>query len=253
MRHTVPATVVAVLLACAAAAAATPSAQNVRKADRETRAGLRLLQHGDVVKAEEHFGKAVEAVPSYPDAHVQLGNIRMSRKDFEGALREYRAAEDGYAEMGAALQEIRHQNYLSAQRKIVELQDSLAYLSSPQQANKTDEATLQRQSRAIEQQIQQLQAIAPPDDKNVLDPPAEIYFYIGNALFQLGSVDEAVQSWETCRERNPKFPMVHNNLAVAYMKQGRIDDAWAELTRAEELGFPVNPQFKADLESRRGH
>jgi hypothetical protein len=41
--------------------------------------------------------------------------------------------------------------------------------------------------------------------------------------------------------------MVHNNLALAYWKAGRLVDAKASLARAEELGFPVHPQFKADL------
>ena len=52
----------------------------------------------------------------------------------------------------------------------------------------------------------------------------------------------------TCAAKSPKFSMVQNNLTVAYWKKGRFDDAKRALARAQELGFPVNPQFKTDLE-----
>lgn len=41
--------------------------------------------------------------------------------------------------------------------------------------------------------------------------------------------------------------MVHNNLAIAYHGMGRSAQAREHLARAEELGFPVNPQFKEEL------
>ena len=44
------------------------------------------------------------------------------------------------------------------------------------------------------------------------------------------------------------FAPLQNNLAVAYWMQGRLDDAWSSLRRAEALGFKVNSSFRAELE-----
>ncbi len=85
------------------------------------------------------------------------------------------------------------------------------------------------------------------ESKTIGVPPGEFHFYVGNAMFQLGRVDGAVESWERCRDAKPRFAMVYNNLALAYWKQGRLDDAVAALDKAGELGFPVNPDFRADL------
>jgi len=74
------------------------------------------------------------------------------------------------------------------------------------------------------------------------EAPGEVWFQIGNAQFRLGRLDEAIVSWETCAKKSPKFAQVHVNLAVAYWKQGRFDEARKALARATELGFPVNPR-----------
>jgi Flp pilus assembly protein TadD len=59
--------------------------------------------------------------------------------------------------------------------------------------------------------------------------------------------EEALEAWETCVREDPSFSLVYNNLAVAYWKAGRLDEARAALTKAEELGVQVNPEFKAAL------
>ena len=96
--------------------------------------------------------------------------------------------------------------------------------------------------------ILQLQAIDPPDPDELMSAPGEVYFYIGYALYQLDRSTEALAAWETCREKSPKFALVHNNLALIYMRLGRLEQARESIERAQELGFPVHPQFKADLE-----
>ena len=97
-------------------------------------------------------------------------------------------------------------------------------------------------------QQEQLRAIQPPDPESATVAPGEIFFYIGNARYQLGQREEAMKAWETCRERSPDFAMVYNNLALVYMQAGRLEEARSSLATAEELGFPVNPQFKQQLE-----
>ena len=159
-------------------------------------------------------------------------------------MSHYQLARKGYAEIGAALLDIQSKRYNATADQISSLQDSINSLSST--PNPSPQLSLQISQ--LENAIAQLQAVQPPDRSNVGQPPAEIYFYIGNAQFRMGMLEDAVASWERCVELNPKYAMVYNNLALAYWQQNKLDEARASLATAEELGFPVNPQFKKDVQ-----
>lgn len=211
------------------------------KASRFTTKGNRALKAGDADKARENYEKALDASAAFPDAHLGLGMIAMHAGNFDDALQHYEAARDAYADYGDAMLEIETKRFSEAQKNILELQDSITALSS------STGAQVARQIAQLQNRIAMLQAIQPPQPGESDGPPGEVYFYIGNALFQLQRIEEATDAWETCREKSPEFPMVYNNLALAYWQGGRLDEAETSLKKAEELGFPVNPQFKTDL------
>ena len=48
----------------------------------------------------------------------------------------------------------------------------------------------------------------------------------------------------------PRLGEARNNLAVVYMMMGRLEEAHNEMKAAEQAGYRVNPQFKADLQKR---
>jgi tetratricopeptide (TPR) repeat protein len=233
----------AALLACSVALSqATP--QQISRASKLCNKAVRLLQSGDMEKARDSFNKALQEIPSYPNAHIGLGQIAMGEGDFETALSHFNQAKDGYHELGESLLDVEAKRYASAQREINQLQDSLQHI---QTQSVSAGATSIDQSK-MQNRIQQLQAIEPPNKETAAEPPGEIYFYIGNALFQLNRRAEALEAWETCRDKSPGFAMVYNNLALVYMQAGRLEAARESLAKAEELGFPVNPQFKQDLD-----
>jgi len=146
--------------------------------------------------------------------------------------------------------DLQAKRYTETQRTIATLRDNLRNLQSAQTQNsaRAEPTQIQREIATIEDQIHRLEAVDMPSRDKPTEPPGEIYFHMGNAQFRLNRIDEAITSWETCALKSPKFAMVHNNLAVAYWKKGRIGDAKKALTHAKELGFPVNPQFVADLD-----
>lgn len=220
--------------------------QAVRKAGTLFSRGDRALQSGNVEKARTLFEKAVAALPEFPQAHMGLGHIAMSEKRFDEALAQYIQAREGYPKMGAALFEIQSRRYADAQRQINDLRDSINQLRG-QGAGSSNQQDVEYRVAQIENSISRLEAILPPDRDSAGEVPAEIWFYIGNAQFQLGRRDEAVESWQRCAELDPEFAMVHNNLAIALAQAGEVDRARTHLARAEELGFAVNPQFKAEL------
>lgn len=224
------------------------SPADVKKASRAYTKGERAYRSGDMEKAAAAFQEALEIAPGFPEANLGLGHIAMSQQRFDEALDRYHKARDGYAEVGDAMLKLRQKRYNDTRNQIQGLRDQAQVL----EASASNEGVARLRISQIENRIEQLSVIEPPDRGEATEPPGEIYFNIGNALFQLVRVDEAIASWEICREKSPGFAMVYNNLALAYMQTGKLDEAMTNLAKAEELGFSVNPQFKADLKARAG-
>lgn len=218
----------------------------IRKAAAFVGQGEKAMRAGDNTTAAQKFSQALEAQPGFPQAHLGLGHIAMGRRDLDGAYRHYTAARGGYEQLGDALFDLEVQRHQRAQDDIADLRDQMMAMQSP--TVKMDEAALRDRLRALEDAIQKLQAIRPPDKTKKLEPPGDVDFFIGNALFSLGRREEAVKSWESALEKGVNTGMLHNNLAVAYWKLNRLREAQAELRKAEELGTKPNPAFKADLE-----
>jgi tetratricopeptide (TPR) repeat protein len=223
----------------------------LRKAGKLAQQGERSLRSGDLPGASKKFDEALEVLPDFPPALIGTGHISMRRGDYASALRSYELAKGGYAELGLAMLQVESKRYADAQTQITQLQDSISQLQGAA-AGGSPPAQASNQIAQLENAVSQLQAVGPPDPDSADEPPAEIDFYIGNAQFRLQQLDDAVSSWEACAAANPSFPMVHNNLALGYWQQGKLELAQQSLDRAEELGFPVNPSFKSDLAKAAG-
>lgn len=231
-------------------ARANPTPRQLGEADRYCRFGNQALKSGNLSKARGLFEKALKVFPSFPDAHTGMGHVAMASRKFEEALAEYNLASSAYVEFSDALFDLQLLHFDQAQDRISKLRDEISgyrrLLSAQPFGNS---AVLDRKITELEQEIQQLeQTRSPALDPRKREAPGEVHFYIGNALFNLLRLDEALRAWETCAHLTPRFPLVYNNLAVAYWKQGHPDKALNSLSRAESLGLPVNSRFRADLE-----
>ena len=99
----------------------------------------------------------------------------------------------------------------------------------------------------LEQAIDGLERRVPPSRDAIEDSPAELDFYIGNALFHLGRLPDAVASWRASIEKNHAFPQAYQNLAVGYWLMGDLVGAVRAVGDAAKFGLSVDPRLKADL------
>jgi len=232
------------------AAALADASSDMRRASSLVQRGDKAFQSGDLAKAQKLFGDAIEVIPSYPEAHMGLGHVAMKESRFEDAVAEYTAARDGYADVSGVMQEYRMEKYREAQREIRELEDQISVINDSNV--KVSDATRRDKTLQFEQKIQSLRAMPYPEVGEPVEPPAELFFHLGNAQFRLARHEEALAAWEECVKLDSAFAAVYNNLAVLYMMKDRFDDARQAVARAEELGVTVNPNLKADLARRGG-
>jgi tetratricopeptide (TPR) repeat protein len=191
-----------------------------------------------------------------PEPHIGMGHVRMRRREFDAALESFSEARDLYSVIGGDLFELRADRYNRARMEVAEIEQRKAEIQLQIERAQSGSSTPQQnqtvrylQSRLAEYESREMQLRMidlPPLDE--ADPvPGEIHFFLGNALLNLGRTEEAIAAWETCAGKSPSFSLVHNNLAVGYWRLGRLDRARDSLLRAEQLGFPVNSQFKVEL------
>jgi tetratricopeptide (TPR) repeat protein len=244
VRHLGTALAGSMLLATVAVAAVSPS--QLEKAHRLCERGFEVLDSGNPARAETFFQKALKLVPSYPDGHVGLGHVAMTEQRYEAALQEYLKAREGYVELADFMFDIEMKQFYLQQGKLPKLQQELVRVQTGEE--QLPESERRWRVSVLREKIRDLQAMQPPGKESSVEPPGKMHFYVGNAMSRLGRWSEAVLAFESCVERSPKFSQAYNNLALAYWRSGRIEEAVDSLHKAEDLGFKVNPRFKADLE-----
>jgi len=220
----------------------------IQKAQHFAAKGSRALRAGNFGAALPMFQKALEAVPEFPDAHMGLGHVALRERSYERALAAYRQAEEGYTALGEAMFRRRLVEYDEAQEQIRNLRQELIELHARANRTGSNESEPGLTGLRIEQSIGHLEQIQRPDRSDVTLAPAEVPFFIGNALMHLGRHAEAIDAWRAALRRDPRFAPAYNNLAVALWKTGRVGQAHACVARAEALGVVTNPAFKADLD-----
>jgi tetratricopeptide (TPR) repeat protein len=244
----------------AAAATGDVAERDLRQAMGYAQRGLSALQKGNAARAREDLTRAVAKIPNLPDARAGLGHLAMREKRFEDALREYRLAETGSKDMISFRVLLETERFSHSRDELQELRtrqmqlvqeanrNEMRAAVSTNSAGDTSSGRIQRELAQVEARMRVLETMSPPNPDTSYEPPADVLFFQGNALFNLKRTDEAVHVWESAAKRMQAFAPLQNNLAVAYWMQGRLDDAWASLRRAEALGFKVNSSFRAELE-----
>jgi tetratricopeptide (TPR) repeat protein len=236
--------------ALVSALTATVAAQHVadehsrREAMRHYRDGQELMAAERFDRAAEEFTKATQYDQLFTLAHYFLGQAYSNLQRYPSAIKAYKDCIDACR----AIYSLRQTNRFEAEKRrddeLRALRETVAVAHA--QATRSPGSGLGLRATQLDQQMQNLER-----DRTSIDgpfqPPAEVLLALGSALFHSNQVEQAEFEWLAAIHVNPKMGEAHNNLAVLYMRTGRLSQAAEELRLAERNGVRVNPQFKKDL------
>ena len=184
--------------------------------------------------AVRELTKAASLDPALPDPPYTLGILYMQMGKLEDAEMQLKAAlalrpgnGDGWAILGSVLKQLdKRDEAEAALRKAVEL---LPNQSGPHvtlagvlaEEGKHDEAAAERKVAAG------LSRTAVNRQRAMLNTNA------GNQLLQRGEIADAVSKFQDAIAADPDYAEAHAQLALAYERQGRAEDAAAERRKAE--------------------
>lgn len=183
--------------------------------------GVIALQVGRPAVAIDLIGKALTRLPSYADAHFNLGNALLATDRAEEAAASYRKAIEYRPDHASA-----HYNLGTVLKDLGRPEDAVAsYRAAIRHDPLLDQAhgnlgmVLQALGRLEE-------AVQIYTDALSLNPAlVEARNNLGNALKHLGRLEEAESSYRAALESSPSHPEAHYNLAVLLRETGRLDEA----------------------------
>jgi tetratricopeptide (TPR) repeat protein len=169
----------------------------------------------------------------------------MALKQYPGAVEAYTSSRDLFLREASTDQRSKADRERQLRDEIREMEESLARLRGGQIKGAT-----QGQEIALEQRLSVMKDQLGRGDHAAHQVPAEVSLGLGSAYFRQNQLEPAEQNYRAAIGVNGKLGAAHNNLAVICMLSGRLDEAEREIKAAEKAGFPVSPQFKADLKQR---
>ena len=173
----------------------------------------------EYMEAEKLLHEAVDHSPSLAEAYVLLGGICLQRNDLEGCYRfNQRAtkARAGFAE-----------GYGNMAFVLLQLVDG----QNPKEDEEKVDKAIKNLKKAIIHNKHFIQA----------------YTTLGTAYFMKGLVQEGIKANLEAIAIEPKFPVAHNNLAVAYLETKEYDKAIQHCDEAVKLGFDVKQELLDEL------
>lgn len=236
--------------------------------------GIAYRMKGDTVEAERCYLKAIELKPDYAEVHSSLGVLQILKGEpsqaiasLEKAIQLDRQLASAHANLAAAYAAVgRFDDAESSLRKSIALgyknsaaireridtirtQGPDAYVTVPTQGAADAEALRGVQAFNANDYAQAAEALQRAIDLGSVTqyPPEELWTMLGNTLYRLDRVDQAIAAHRRAVEINPRSHNAWVNLGVAYRIQGKFDDA----ETCYQTALDIQPEY-AELHSSLG-
>jgi len=221
-------------------------------------AGRDLILAEKWEEAATQLEAAVRLDATLPLAHYGLGQARLALKkapealvaflDCRAAFRCLLASPDAQA----TLERMRKEEESALREAIARLENEriLAPAIKWKELNGTPELSVGESRRRLHAMETRLDELHESRGRLTVEPP-ELAFALGNAYFLSGSLVDAEREFQAALAARPGWGDVHHNLAVVLLAAGRLDEAAAEIGKAEKAGVPAHPRLKEEIRKRQ--
>ncbi|MBI5381748.1 MAG: glycosyltransferase family protein [Opitutae bacterium] len=190
-----------------------------------------LVQSGQLNQARAVLEKIIAADPRHFDALSLLGNLLVSRREFEPGIRLLETAVHLHPNVAAA-----HLNLGNALLSARQLERAAAAYRQAIAADLDLVFAHANLGIAAEAQGKPEEAVAAYREALRLNPnSAQIVNNLGNALQTLRRSDEAIAAYRQAITLKPDYPEPHNNLGNVFKALNRYDEAIAAYRQAIAL------------------
>jgi len=196
--------------------------------------GSLLKDRGRIDEAMEHYQKAIQICPTYPESWYNLGVALAAQGRFDAAIEDFRKAilinpnyPDAQYNLGIALAALgRLDEAIANYRKAIELNPNFS------EAFDNLGVALMDQDRFADA-IENIHRAIQINPNNF-----EAQYNLGVALAAQGRFAEAIESYRKAIELNPNFSDALDNLGISLATQGRLDEAIENYHKA----IRINPR-----------
>jgi tetratricopeptide (TPR) repeat protein len=150
-------------------------------------------------KAADFFRRSAAAEPNNAAVHVRLGIIAERSQDFQKAISEYQSA-------------------INLDSADAVAKNNLAWIYAAHNDNLNVALRLAQEARSLQ-----------PSNPNIADT-------LGWILVKMNLGQNALPYLKECVAKNPRNPVYHYHLGMAYLKAGKKSDAKSELRTALQSG-----------------
>ncbi|MBI5787920.1 MAG: tetratricopeptide repeat protein [Candidatus Schekmanbacteria bacterium] len=203
------------------------------QSEKNYQLGLGLIAEGQMEKALNAMGKAVEQNPKHTEAFYEIGKIMVSRGQYELAIENFKMALEANPKFKAAHYEL-GEVYLTQKKPepaVASFESAIAIdpkYSEAQRGLADAYLAMENPERALYLFDNALQT----DPKN-----AEAYLGLGNTYLSMGKTDEAVKMFQKAIESRPNFYQAYFNLGECFFKAGELDKAQEAYHKAVKLRY----------------
>ncbi len=243
MRQVLTATAACVLAAATLGAQGMLSAQQHRESREHYREGDELMATEFFQQAATEFRMATRLDPGYTLAFYSLGQASMILRRYDDAAEAYEACRETIQALSTLNVKGRGEARQERVDELREIEAAIERWGGTDIPPRAETIRLEERRRLLEQQE------GKDSIENVKIPP-ELSLSLGSAYFRLGRREDATREYLQAIEAGDETGAAHNNVAVIFMMDDRLDKAKAHLILAEEAGFRVSPRFKQDLKER---
>ena len=186
---------------------------------------------GDVAAAKRLLSKIIQIEPNQPDANSNMGAILVASGDLEEALPFIKTA------LEANFSVAQHWfNYIDVLFKLDRFSEALELLAVARDKGCKGQAFDELEEKLGSTEVELKNRIQRLQDADWSGPKGHLLpFGLGEALQELGELEQAIEAYKKALSIKPDYADAHNNMGMALYDQGSFDEAANNYQKAVNL------------------